>query len=415
MVYAFSSATSPLYRRDVLDACCYPEGHIIRLRYSERLVPERVHRNPTRFEGEKGLLVFADGGSPQRTNSQATPTATGGTPPTEQADFTFYPIREIEVAHLQLTAGVLLVDVRLGNFLNYGPDGDRASETQWDHQIKSLPNRPRPQHCAPKEGHFFYIADDQMIPLPVEDDPRQLAWRSVIERINRSSLCNCVTFRILGFYHAGTRRAPLAAWAKPWADRARNWTRVRRTPNRSRRKESSPTEGSPIPPTTEGPDCTYNFRMGEMILLKMLFYRSPTAPLVFHRALRLRKDEQAFSSASTDQVAVRFRYNEERIFLTCKRTTDPILSSLSLDQSANDDNEIWSPQPRFTVRVAPPHAFFLGNATLFGIGLLCLSVTGRNLSAIHLDHSGWAWMFKPLGTLLVILATWNLVRKFPLK
>jgi hypothetical protein len=58
MIFVFSSASKDLYKQDVLDACCYPERHVMRFRYSERLVPEQIRYAPALLVGERVSLLL---------------------------------------------------------------------------------------------------------------------------------------------------------------------------------------------------------------------------------------------------------------------------------------------------------------------------------------------------------------------
>ena len=117
MVYLFSSNYRPLYAKDVLDGCCYPEGHVMRLRYSEAYVPEAVRRAPALMLRERGLLIFADMETFQ-TDTSGEPATKDPKRPLPPVDFRFYPIREIDIVEVRLVCDILLVDVKLGKFVS---------------------------------------------------------------------------------------------------------------------------------------------------------------------------------------------------------------------------------------------------------------------------------------------------------
>lgn len=352
MIYFFSSNFYPLYQKDVLDACCYPEGHVLRLRYSEGFVPECVRSSPANWLDHKGLIIFAD-----KESAGA-----------ESADFVFYPIREAKIANIQLLAGILFVDVILGEFVNYGAEDDKTKEEYWDHTIKQLPRRPHPPGSV-DEGYFFYVVPKDGVAYSIEQSGEQLAWRSVIERINRSSLSGCVTFRVLGFY----------------------------------RTRQGNEQAAQILPTVSGAECLYKVRMGELIVVTLLFYRSRKAPKV-DRILEIRAGGHAFSSTSVDRISVQYRYNHQMIFLACNRVTERTVSSLRVVQAGDSNDTKWSPEPSFILSVEPARGFLFLVAAIFGLGLFFLNASSPFIS-----------LFKILGTLLVIAASWLFMRKFPLK
>src|SRR5277367_6101980 len=101
MLYLFSSTSRELYKRNVLDGCCYPEGHVLRFRYSDKFVQDLVKENPNRLLREKGLMIFADS---QAKNQQIA--GSGPTGPSDStvgsSEFRFYPIREVTIQNIHL-------------------------------------------------------------------------------------------------------------------------------------------------------------------------------------------------------------------------------------------------------------------------------------------------------------------------
>lgn len=416
MVYLFSSNYYGLYAQDVLDACCYPEGHVMRLRYSERYVPDSVRRAPALMLGQKGLFVFADtdGSSAENVESKVEGQgATGSSKP----DFRFYPIREIEIVDIRLMADVLLVDARLGDFLNYGPETDETKERDWDKGIKRLPNRPCPPGSS-NEGYFFYTINEQGLGYSTREKRNQVAWRSVIERINRSSLKKAVTFRVLGFYRVGDWKDRLAALFGRLASRfakvvyrEEGW----REGVAEFLASFERTAESKIVPDVKGADCTYRFGMNQLVLMKLLFYRSRSAPQV-KSTLSLLFDQQAFASVSKSRIGIHFRYNEERVFLPCRRLTDPILSVVTLVQEGCEQLAGEAPQPTFVIQVRPYKTFLFMTLALFGLGLFFLNLSPQDFTGTIFEPYTWLTRFsKVFGTLFVICASWQYLRKFPLK
>jgi hypothetical protein len=405
----------------------------MRLRYSEAYVSDAVKRSPALMLGEKGLLVFADLDSSKAADEAL---RAGKDLKPLSNDFRFFPIREIEIVDIRLIADVLLVDVKLGRFLNYGPETEVGKENEWNSEIKGLSRRPCPPG-SPDEGYFFYLHTGETIKYSTKEKRDQLSWRSVIERINRSSLRAAVTFRVIGFYRVGRWRDRFKAFVGRLA--ARLATRIYEDNGwREKAAEFLASFGrvaeAKISPMVKGADCTYRFGMGELILLKLLFYRSRTAPPV-GGTLMLRADRQAFTSTSKDQIEVQFRYTEERVLLLCNRITDPVLSSITISQKESDQKPVPAPQPLFIVRVSPSRLFLGLTLVSFGIGLLLLNVTAQDATSglnvvVSFFSAHWAlnwatpaltklsWLAdfpKVIGTLLVIYSSWRYLRKFPLK
>lgn len=426
MLYLFSSTSRELYKRNVLDGCCYPEGHVLRFRYSDNFVQDLVKARPNRLLQEKGLMIFADSeaGNPHVAVSEPTVPSDSAAEPLE---FRFYPIREITIRNIHFTADLLFVDAELGKFVNY--EISPSNEELWNHSIKGLPDHPRPG-SQPGRVFFIYWQDGPGIQYSVVEHHRQSAWRSVIDRVNESSLRDCITYQISGFYYVGTWRERLRFWLTERLavaartvrsdSRARKWLADRITPAPSDIADS-------ITPTYRFGNCVYPFKTGRSVVLKMLFYRK-TEKDFKNQTLQLAWEKQIFSSVSKEQFRIQSRYNEEDVLLTCNRMSDRALATLSFVQAENPDDQAWASQPSFLVEVKPPRGYVALVLVIFGAGLLLLNTSAADLQAYAGPYLStitsfvkpwiafWAIrLVKPFGTVLWIGATWMFFRKFPLK
>ena len=373
MIYIFSSAYYELFKQNVLNASCYPEGHVMRLRYDAKYVDPAARKDPDSIKSKEAVLVFAEGSIANRDAVKS-----GG----QARDYRFYPLRRCTVSAASAPADIFIVDVKLGCFLDYR-DGPASRDQQWDAHIKSFSARPWPKNFrtdSTEEGCYLFSGEN----LPLIDDRRELelAWRSVVERVNESELKECITYRVLGFYRRG--------WWK---------------------KEKL------IKPKVDGPDALYGFRSSETVLLKLLFYGDANRKGDV-KSLKLEFDSKAFTSASVSTILVNGHYNEERILLPCARTTEPVITTLAVLQNEPKAG-IWSPQPVFMLRVAPfqPYlvavlamvavSFFLGSLGKFSE--LWNDINWSDAGSVG-DH-----MAKVTAALLFFVATWLFVRKFPMK
>ncbi len=244
-------------------------------------------------------------------------------PTGEMIDYRFFPIRRCTVRHAQNVAGIVILDLEFGEFFDYGSVNETTWESTWDRTIKDHKNRPylkAPQDVDPGTvKHGFYVYEDADLPGDAKPRKGERAWRSVVDRINKSELSDCVTYRVLGFFR-------MARWPVRWFKS--EWERK---------------------PTRTGPDAVYRFRTGETILMKVLFYGEANKRAV-KEELKVEFDSKTFTSVSSQNIEVNVRYNEERILLPTVRGTDTVLSSLSLVQGTEDpDRKIWAPQPSFVV------------------------------------------------------------------
>jgi len=373
MIYIFSSAYYELFKQNVLNASCYPDGHVMRMRYDAKYVDPAVLGNPASIIGKKAVLVFAEGSI---VNHQAK--TSGG----QLRDYKFYPLRCCTVTAASSPADIFIVDFKLGEFVDYREPSDNREST-WDAHIKTFASRPWPkgfQSGLTDEGLYFFSGEDLRLIDTTCREP-ELAWRSVIERLNNSELKDCITFRVLGFY----RRC----WHNP---------------------------EKLIEPRVDGPDALYEFRSSETILLKLLFFGDANRrgdP----KSLKLDFDNKAFTSSSHSAIRVDGHYNEERILLPCARSTEPMITALALVQNEPKIG-VWSPQPVFMVRVAPFWPYLLLVLTMVAVSFFLASLDKFSELWNEINWCSPAsvgdHLAKVAGALLFFAAMWLFVRKFPL-
>lgn len=382
MIYLFSSSFYDLFRQNVLNACCYPDGFVMRIRYGrEYLSPALMKDNAwKKLTKENGVFVFAEGALANKT------TGPGGA----KRDYRFMPIRRCTVETVQMTAGIFILDIRLGSFLDYGEKTDRTREEVWDKEIKAHTDRPYPKGLRDVEGSYVYRAPALTTTSGSGAGEPEMAWRSVVDRLNQSELHECVTYHVRGFY--GSRRWPLSIF---WPER-------------------------PVPPTVKGPDAVYRFRTGETILVKVLLYGQANSS-ASGKAIKIDFDAKTFTSASVTKIPIHSRYNEERVLLPCVRGTETVISALSLVPTG-DDTTIWAPQPSFIVSISPPGGYLLGVAALFALAFFIANVGALTDYAFLWDGNlktdllgSLNKLTKPIGSLLFLAGTWFYLRKFPLK
>lgn len=193
---------------------------------------------------------------------------------------------------------------------------------------------------------------------------------------------DCISYRVLGFYRRG--------WWHP---------------------------EKLVKPKVSGPDALYRFRSSETVLLKLLFYGDANRrgdP----KSLKLEFDSKAFTSASVSTILVNGHYNEERILLPCARTTDPLITTLTVVQSEPKAG-IWSAQPSFVVRVAPFGPYLFAVLVMLAVSFFLASLGKFSELAKDINWSDPGsvadHLAKVAAAILFFLATWLYLRKFPLK
>lgn len=274
----------------------------MRVRYgSEYVSPDLMKDNAwKKLTKENAVFVFAEGALANKT------TGPGGS----KRDYRFLPIWRCTVESVQMTAGIFIMDIRLAAFLDYGEKAESTREVAWDKEIKAHPDRPYPKGLRDVEGSYVYKAPALKTAPGSGAGDAEMAWRSVVDRLNRSELHECVTYHVRGFYRIS--RWPLSIH---WPERC-------------------------VLPRVKGPDAVYQFRTGETILVKVLLYGQANSS-ASGKAIKVDSDKKTFTSASVAEIPIHSRYNEERVLLPCVRGTETVISALSLVPTG-DDTTIWA-------------------------------------------------------------------------
>jgi hypothetical protein len=401
--YIFSSASSNLYHRGVLETCAFPDDHVFRHRYSQRLVPKEIQDTPEILMHQKCIIVYAY-------KSDA------------DLDFQFLPLRHGRIVESNFESGFLYIDIRLGRFLDYAKQTHPNQLQKWKDLIASHPSRPQPRG-APTEGSFIYQADD--LDGCFSHREREAAWQDVIEALHETPLGDSATYRVIGFFKvtgllASSSRAIRLLVSKVFSVLPADIRRSSFATSTVRALERCAERR--ILPKVRGADCWYKLPMGGTVVLRVIFYRLTELPGP-SRALSLVYDQKAFTSVSDDELAIESRYDDVRTILSCARLADPTYTSLSIKQkTAIPDKPIWAAEPTFLMLIGPPRFFLLATLALFSFGLLCLNLSASDhlpISDVWMNCHPWISILiqhpKPIGTVAVILASWNYLRKFPLK
>ena len=257
-------------------------------------------------------------------------------------------------------------------------------------EIKSHTNRPYPKGLRDVEGRYVYRASSLTTTSGSGEAEPEMAWRSVVDRLNQSELHECVTYHVRGFYRSP--RWPLSIF---WPERR-------------------------VSPTVKGPDAVYRFHTGETILVKVLLYGQANSS-ASGKAIKIDFDTKSFTSASVTKIPIHSRYNEERVLLPCVRGTEKVISALSLVPTG-DETTIWAPHPSFVVSISPPGGYLLGVAALFALAFFVANTSALTDYRFLWDGSlktdligSLNKLTKPIGSLLFLAGTWFYLRKFPLK
>jgi hypothetical protein len=322
MYLLFSSDVRPRYKCDILDALCYPNGHIERFRYQEHHLAPAIREwkisssGRVTFYGFKPrvLIIFCDTSNAETAHA-----------------FNFYPIRQARIVAMWKRGTVYYIDVQLAGFVNYhwgSPPSVASAFNEYQRLIAGIDGSPFPRllpdgrklskgQAWSKEGKVtgFVPGDDNqsagflflkstdvlhtlVASRPGADDDR--AWESTVDSLcSNSSLSNSLFFRIDGLFAISrSRLLPLR-----FVERL-------------------------IRPLTIATESHYRLPMGKHVLLKLLFYRPDAPPYLGTVDLKIEAMGDGFAGVLPSDVKVDSRYNEQRIVIACKRVLDNVIAPI---------------------------------------------------------------------------------------
>ena len=175
IVYLFSSVppNRPNYKRGVLNALCYPNGHQQELSYKKSYISPSLFKQRSTIQGKKGVFVFLDYKKP---------------------DHDFTPIRFLTINALspKEEAGQYSDTTRMYIRAELGPL--IPFDVKWNDEIRSLPLRPRHPLGPDSAGteYFYVLEGPDLFPKTSNYSQRDI-WDHLVERIaEANSLKDCV-------------------------------------------------------------------------------------------------------------------------------------------------------------------------------------------------------------------------------
>lgn len=176
----------PQYRRDFLTCVAAPTGYEMSFAYKARWITPSVRA--ANLSGRPGVIVFCDApkAHPEELDFVAfRHVVLDGLRPLELLD----PPRYTSETYL----GVVF---RLGAYVRASPHRLDDLLADWDHGLRQLAHRPRPQAHETDQTRFMF----EHLRL-VEDDPavgQAVAWRTLSEELaRRGSLASSFFFRVI--------------------------------------------------------------------------------------------------------------------------------------------------------------------------------------------------------------------------
>lgn len=344
MIYLFTSDATSRYKQSALNCTCYPRGHIVRFRYQRRHVhpdivkgraPESADRLTLCRSEKRALVIYAE-----------TRGLAGG------RRFTFFPICLAKILQIRVVGSIYYVDVRLGDFVNYGGSGSTREEATRLHEAVSLlPQHPLPrphretstliwrgagdsseiqsvgvegESAQDSKGYFLYHDRESRLAIVVAATSQGSAWESVIEVLSTTdSMKDCLFYCVVGFFKI--KKRPFLAGS-----------------SREELVESG----------EHGFLTTYQIPMGQSVVLKIRSYRA-RASQPLEAALRIQSLGNIFEGIAPEKILVQSRYDEEKILVACRRVLDSTVGALSVVPE-DPKMELRSPLPVLITTVTVP-------------------------------------------------------------
>jgi hypothetical protein len=172
LLFLFSSVPPdrPNYKRGVLDALCYPSGHILEVSYKHGYVQPSLAADLRNLVGKQVVFVFVD---------------------YKDTDHIFIPVRYATILSCEpkepskkiSDSTRIYIRIELGELIRLN--------SQWDEWIKKLPNRPRPLKGQPRD---YYFVIQGRVPADSSAEYSQAdIWDELVQRISGANvLSDCI-------------------------------------------------------------------------------------------------------------------------------------------------------------------------------------------------------------------------------
>ena len=379
LFYTGAEDNRPTYRRGILDALCYPEGHI--LQYSYRL--HNVHPDLRPPEAgavgapTSGVIVFVDVEYGAADKSASGPTF---------ARVTYFPLRRVSVARFpSLKAGQLLAErerasyfLRLGEFVEYAAS---EKESQWHAKIAAFDSARAFRGEIPQ---YFVVPGRDVLS---SSNNAQTAWEDVVTALAKSARLSRATFMRIGCL-----------------------------------QEVGKFED--ILPRTFAEETVYELRPGRVYRLNFSLFESGIQPRSRSETVaRIRSSSSGVLQVDQPYQSAVSGISERSALIACKRTTEETVSVLSIEVGDAAEVIVNAPNPNLLVRLSLPGYILKMFVILIFFGGFLVSLDGKVVSEMSLLFGDfvtkypefWTLCCKLAGAACLAVAGWLTFRELPSK
>jgi hypothetical protein len=379
LFYTSAEDWRPTYRRGILDALCYPEGHI--LQYSYRLHNIHPELRPSRDGAvgapTNGVIVFVD--VKYRESSEPTTDKT-------YEQVTYFPLRRVSITRFpSLQAGQQLAErerasyfLRLGEFVEYAPTED---ERQWNTKIAAF-DSARGFHG--ENPQYFVVPGKDVL---LSSSNAQTVWEDVVTKLSKSARLSQATFMRIG---------PL--------------------------REVGKTQD--ILPQSFAEERLYELRPGRVYRLNFSLFESGNRSRSLPETVaRIRSSSSGFLQVDQSYQSAVSGISERSALIACKRTTEETISVLSIEVGNTAEAVVNAPNPNLLVRLSLPSYILRVFVTLIFFGGFLVSLDDKVVSEMSLLFGDfvtkypefWTLCCKLAGAVCLAVAGWLTFRELPSK
>ncbi len=379
LFYTSAEDNRPTYRRGILDALCYPEGHI--LQYSYRL--HNIHPDLRPLEAgavgapASGVIVFVDVEYGASDNPTTGPTF---------ARVTYFPLRRVSIVRFpSLKAGQQLADrerasyfLRLGEFVEYAAS---EKESQWHSKIAAFDSARAFRGEIPQ---YFVVPGRDVLS---SSSNALTAWEDVVTTLSKSARLRQATFvRIGSLQEVG--------------------------------------KNEDILPQSFAEERVYELRPGRVYRLNFSLFESGTQRRSRPESVaRIRSSSSGFLQADQSYQSAVSGISERSALIACKRTTEETISVLSIEVGDATEAIVNAPNPNLLVRLSLPSYILKVFVILIFFGGFLVSLDDKVVSEMSLLFGDfvtkypefWTLCWKLVGAACLGVAGWLTFRELPSK
>jgi hypothetical protein len=378
LFYTTAEDNRPTYRRGILDALCYPQGHLLEYSYRIRNINPNLRKSGKDAAGAsaRGAIVFVD--------SEHGAWEKGP----ERKDFgrvIYFPLRYVKIVKAppwkssELDGGERVnYLLELEEFVDY--DGS-VNGSQWNEKLVAFDSLR-----AFRGGIPEYFVVPALDILTTSKNPRT-GWENAVTAVSKSSrLSNAIFMRIGSLQEVGKNKE--------------------------------------IVPQTISDQRVYELTPGRVYRLNFSLFQSATASRSKPEAIvSIRSSTSGLLQVDQSYQSAVSGISERSALVACKRTVEETLSVVSIEVGDTAQTIVNSPNPNLFVRPSLSKAIKVGFVMLIFAGGFLVSLDDKVVSELSLFFGDfvtkypefWVLFWKLVGAACLGWAGWLAFRKLPSK